>query len=106
MNCPMDLPKLNASNVWDQTYLLLKDHIIKRKFASNQKLSIPDLIEQLGVSRTPIRDAINRLETDGLLKTVARVGTYVVPIEEGFINDIIDCRMMIEHWIIDKIPTL
>lgn len=102
----MDLPKIDNSNLWDKTYLILKDRIIQREFAPNEKLSIPDLSAQLGVSRTPIRDALNRLEMDGLVKTVSKVGTFVVAIEIDDVLDLIDTRLMIESWVVEKLPTL
>lgn len=101
----MDLPKIDNSNLWDKTYLILKDRIIRRDFAPNQKLSIPDLSSQLGVSRTPIRDALNRLEMDGLVKTVSKVGTFVVAIEIDDVLDHIETRLMIECWVAEKLPT-
>jgi len=102
----MDLPKIDNSNLWDKTYLILKDRIIRRKFAPNQKLSIPQLSAQLGVSRTPIRDALNRLEMDGLVKTVSKVGTFVIAIEIDDVLDQIETRLMIECWIAEKLPLL
>lgn len=102
----MLLPKIDNSNLWDKTYTILKEQIIHRKFQPNEKLSIPDLAKQLGVSRTPIRDAINRLEMDGLVRTVSKVGTFVNAIDESIINDIMDTRLMLEFWVIDKIPFL
>jgi len=102
----MNLPKIDNSNLWDKTYLLLKDRIIRRQFAPNQKLSIPELSAQLGVSRTPIRDALSRLEMDGLVKTVSKVGTFVVAIEIDDVLDLIDTRLMIEYWVLEKIPNL
>jgi DNA-binding GntR family transcriptional regulator len=102
----MDLPKIDNSNLWDKTYNILKEQIIHRKFQPNEKLSIPDLAKQLGVSRTPIRDAMNRLEMDGLVRTVSKVGTFVNAIDENTINDIMDTRLMLEFWVIEKIPFL
>ena len=92
----MDLPKLDNTNLWDKTYVILKDRILKRDFQADEKLSIPELASQLGVSRTPIRDALNRLETEGLVKTISKVGTFVNAIDtEDFLN-IMDTRLMLE----------
>lgn len=102
----MDLPKIDTSNLWDKTYMILKDRIVRRDFKPNQKLSIPELAVQLGISRTPIRDALNRLEMDGLVKTVSKVGTFVCALEIEDILDIIDTRHMLELWVVEKIPNL
>lgn len=102
----MELPKLDTTNLWDKTYMLLKERIVRREFKPNQKLSIPELAEQLGVSRTPIRDALNRLEMDGLVKTVSKVGTFVCALEAEDILDIIDTRLMLELWVVKKLPLL
>ena len=55
------------------------------------------------MSRTPIRDALNRLEMDGLVKTVAKVGTFVNAIEIEDLLDIIDTRLMLELWVVEKL---
>lgn len=103
MTLRIDLPKLDTSNLWDKTYNILKESIIRREFSANQKLSIPELAEHLGVSRTPIRDALNRLEMEGLVKTVSKVGTFVVGIEIDDVLDIMDTRLMLEFWVVEKI---
>jgi len=99
----MELPKLDNTNLWDKTYMILKDRIVRREFKPNQKLSIPELAAQLGVSRTPIRDALNRLEMEGLVKTVSKVGTFVNAIEIDDVLDIIDTRLMLELWVAEKL---
>jgi DNA-binding GntR family transcriptional regulator len=100
----MHLSKIDNSNLLDKTYMILKDLILRREFKANQKLSIPEISEQLGVSRTPIRDALNRLEADGLVKTVSKVGTFVNAIEIEDLLDIIDTRLMLELWVVEKLP--
>ncbi|WP_231506536.1 GntR family transcriptional regulator [Paenibacillus sp. UNC451MF] len=99
----MELPKIDNSNLWDKTYSILKDQIIRRCFSPNEKLAIPDLANKLGVSRTPVRDALNRLEMERLVKTVSKVGTFVVAIGSEDIKNIMDTRLMLEYWVIDKL---
>lgn len=96
-------PRLHTSNLCDKTYGLLKEHILQRKFNPDEKLSIPGLARLLGVSRTPIRDALNRLEAEGLVKTISKVGTYVRPIDAHDLLDIMDTRLMLELWVVDKL---
>jgi len=102
----MDLAKLDNSNLWDKTYLVLKDLIVRREFKPNEKLSIPELSAKLGVSRTPLRDALTRLEMEGLVKTVSKVGTFVNAISIEDVLDIIDTRLMLEYWVVEKLPLL
>jgi len=102
----MNLPKIDNSNLLEKAYTILKERIIRREFKPNQKLSITELATQLGVSRTPVRDALNRLEMDGLIKTVSKVGTYVRAIEIQDLLDIMDTRLMLEFWVVDKMPLL
>ena len=106
MAASQNIQKLDRANLWDQSYSILKDMILRREFAPNHKLSIPELSTQLGVSRTPIRDALQRLEVDGLVRTVSKVGTYVNGINEEFVMNVMDTRMMIEYWVADRIPHL
>lgn len=101
---PMDLPKIDNTNLWDKTYALLKESIVRRHFGPNHKLSIPELSRQLGVSRTPVRDALNRLEMEGLVKTVSKVGTFVVAVTAEDVLDYMDTRLMLEYWVVDRLP--
>ncbi|MDF2924650.1 MAG: GntR family transcriptional regulator [Paenibacillaceae bacterium] len=97
------IPKLDNTNLLEKTYTILKELIIRREYPSQHKLSIPDLSAQLGVSRTPVRDALNRLEMDGLVKTVPKVGTFVTGISAENVLDIMDTRLMIELWVVEKL---
>jgi DNA-binding GntR family transcriptional regulator len=65
----------------DRTYRALKDAITSMNiYAGSGELRLDErqLSEDLGVSRTPVREAMARLEQEGLLRIVARKGAYVV----------------------------
>ena len=73
--------KLRRTFVREEAYQLLRDWIVEGKLEPGQKLRDKELADQLGVSRTPIREALLRLEDDGLIKTKANSSTVVSPID-------------------------
>lgn len=73
--------KLQRTFVRDEAYVLLRDWIVEGKLQPNQKLRDKELAEQLGISRTPIREALLRLEEEGLIKTKPNASTVVCPID-------------------------
>ena len=58
-------------------YQQIKEAILSFAFLPNQALIEADLAAQLGISKTPVRDALRQLEQDGLVERVAFRGTYV-----------------------------
>nr|WP_061572240.1 GntR family transcriptional regulator [Bacillus atrophaeus] len=65
----------------DEVYNTLRDWIITGKLEPGAKLRDQDLSETLGISRTPIREALLKLENDGLVVTKANRWTLVSPID-------------------------
>lgn len=78
----VDLKNLKVeSGLKDKVYGSLKEAIVRMDVYSSDeapKLDERQLAEQLGVSRTPVREALTRLEQEGLIKTVPRRGAFVV----------------------------
>jgi DNA-binding GntR family transcriptional regulator len=72
---------LQRTFVREKAYLLLRDWIVKGKLEPCQRLRDKVLAEQLGVSRTPIREALLRLEDEGLVQTKPNSSTLVSPID-------------------------
>jgi|AntAceMinimDraft_1070359.scaffolds.fasta_scaffold06917_7 DNA-binding GntR family transcriptional regulator len=105
-DAPRALRRLDTSNLWNRTYEVLKEKIIFRDFSVDVKISIPQIAAQLNVSRTPVRDALNRLETEGLVLTRPKVGTFVVAIDEATIHAAIDTRLMIELWTVERLKRM
>lgn len=102
----MNIPKITTANHWTQVYQILRAGILQRKFGPNEKIGIPELAAHLGVSPTPIRDALGRLEAEGLIRTVPKVGTFVAPVGTKRAADMIESRLMMETWVLDKWPEL
>lgn len=76
----MKLTPINTVTLKDHVYEKLKDAITGMDIYGNDadlRLDERTLAEQLGISRTPLREAIARLERDGLVEVVARKGVFV-----------------------------
>ena len=75
------LTPLNATSLRDQAYALLKDAIANTDiYSQRQALRLDEraLMQALGVSRTPIREALSILEQEGFVRTVPRRGIFIV----------------------------
>ena len=60
------------------------------------------LAERLGVSRTPIREAMRKLEQEGLVVMIPRRGAQVANITEKDLNDVLEVRIALENVAIEK----
>ncbi len=87
---------LNFSQLNEQVYDLLKGEIIKGNLSPGQRLSISDLANHLGVSVTPVRDALRRLSADGLVEIIPRRGTFVSEFNRRSVQEIFQSRRIIE----------
>jgi DNA-binding GntR family transcriptional regulator len=78
---PLTLSPLNATSLRDQAYSLLKNAIAETDiYDPSQELRLDErqLTAALGVSRTPIREALSLLEQEGFIRTVPRRGIYII----------------------------
>lgn len=67
--------------VREKAYSVLCDWIVRGKLKPNERLRDKELAERLGVSRTPIREALLRLEKEGLVQTKPNSSTIVSPLD-------------------------
>lgn len=74
-------PKLKRTFMKDEAYNELRKWIITGKLQPGTKLRDQDLSDTLGISRTPIREALLKLENDGLVITKANRWTLVSPLD-------------------------
>jgi DNA-binding GntR family transcriptional regulator len=77
-------------------YRKLRQSIIKGKLKPGQKLVMADLAKTFGLSETPVREAIRRLESDGYVHFTPHTGAVVTKIDEGKLVEIYLIRIELE----------
>lgn len=80
MPLPQEATAVSRVCLRDVAYARLRDWIIDGTLAPEESLRDEALAEALGVSRTPVREALQRLEDEGLVVTAATRRTYVSPV--------------------------
>lgn len=76
-----ELEKIDAVSLRTRVYHALQDAIVSGALAPGARLRDQDLAAQLGVSRTPVREALQRLEDEGLVETAPRAATRVTTLD-------------------------
>jgi len=80
----------------DEVYEAVLDRILRRSIKINEQINVDEVAQQLGVSRTPVLDAIKRLSAQGLVEIKARRGTFVRGITEHDLLEIFQVREALE----------
>jgi DNA-binding GntR family transcriptional regulator len=99
MSLPGIVPLAQAKGLKIQVYETLRELIGRMDiYTSTQPIRLDEraLGEQLGVSRTPVREAISRLEQEGIVENIARRGAFVVRKNKDEILDIVDVWAALE----------
>lgn len=85
----------------DVVFNTLRQAILKGELAPGERLMEIQLAEKLGVSRTPIREAIRKLELEGLVLMIPRKGAEVAKISEKSLKDVLEVRRSLEELAIE-----
>lgn len=80
----------------EQVYHRLLDQIVSGKLPEGSKLSEETLCADLGVSRTPAREALMMLDRDKLIERIPRRGCFVRKFDRNEVADIFECRRLLE----------
>ena len=81
----------------DVVFNTLRQAIITGEFAPGERLMEIALANRLGVSRTPVREAIRKLELEGLVVMIPRKGAEVAKITEKDLRDVLEVRSSLEE---------
>ena len=93
-------------NKKDIAYRHIKKIILEEPSYSNRVLSINYFAMKLGMSRSPIRDAIHKLQAEGFLKIVDNRGIFVQELTISEATQIYELRMAVESYLLRKIANM
>ena len=95
------------SSLSHRVYQKIRNDILERRYNDNEELKESSLGKELGVSRTPVREALRQLELEGLVTIVPNKGAYVTGISTKDVKDIYAIRSTLEglavRWAIEHI---
>jgi DNA-binding GntR family transcriptional regulator len=107
--------RLSGAPARDQVYLTLREAIVSAELEPGRRLSEAQLGESMGVSRTPVREAVARLREERLVAIVPQLGTFVTLIspqavaDAAFVREALECsavRLTTERAGIDDLAAL
>jgi GntR family transcriptional regulator, rspAB operon transcriptional repressor len=87
---------INQSRISDQVYDYLRGEIVAGRLAPGERISPEELAQQLKVSKMPIKEAIERLASEGLFEVQARRGTYVSRLNPVDLAETFEVRCALE----------
>ncbi len=90
----------NISQVTVEAQVLdrLRDAILQGYFPADSQLNQVHIAAQFGVSRGPVRAALNKLEQEGLVRNVPHRGTFVAPLDKKTVTDLYNVRAALEGY--------
>jgi DNA-binding GntR family transcriptional regulator len=96
MSKDADFSPASDASLRNKVFKYIKSQIINGTFGAGETLLESKLADELGVSRTPIREAIRLLEMEGLLETTTKKGAVVLGISQKDVEDIYAIRQLVE----------
>ena len=90
------MPKTANKDLKNHTYCILKERLVNCIYPPGTLLNEAQLAADLGASRTPVREAISRLEMEGFVKIMPKKGIYVTDIALNDVLQIFQTRIEIE----------
>ena len=88
----------SAPSLRDQAYLALRELIVHLEFAPGDVLREDELRERLGIGRTPIREALQRLEREHFVTVIPRRGMFVAGIDVSELSMLFETRAVMEPY--------
>ncbi|WP_030899140.1 GntR family transcriptional regulator [Streptomyces sp. NRRL F-5126] len=87
----------------DRVYSHVKEGVLARRYEGGTLLTEGELAEAVGVSRTPVREALLKLEVEGLIKLYPKKGALVLAVSAQEIADVVETRLLVEEFAVRKV---
>ena len=94
---------IDLTNINEKVYEFIKERIIHLTYPPGHKINVRELQRELGISQTPIKDALFRLAGEGMIEISARRGTFVKEVTEKNIEELFATRFILEAGAVDLI---
>jgi len=98
----VDTAGVPVESAAERAYRHIKAGIVSRRYPPSRLLSEGQLADEVGVSRTPIREALLRLQSEGLLELLPKRGALVLPVTADEARDVIETRQIVELFAIRR----
>jgi DNA-binding GntR family transcriptional regulator len=95
-NFQPELPR--RVELWENVLAALRTAILRGELPPGTRLVEAELSDKLGVSRGPVREALSRLEQEGLVEGLPRRGTVVVGLSDQDISEVYGMRIVLEGY--------
>jgi DNA-binding GntR family transcriptional regulator len=83
-------------NLKEKVYWVIKNRILSFELKPGEKIQESEIAQELGVSRTPVREALNKLEQEGLIKIFSNKGYFVSDVTSKEIEELYEIREVLE----------
>ncbi|MGN0658682.1 MAG: GntR family transcriptional regulator [Emergencia sp.] len=94
--------KVERKSLVDQVYDLILEKIQLRELVPGDRLNIEELAREFGVSRTPVRETINRLIQEGFVEQMHNVGPRIIQLDEEQELNLIEANASLFNIVIDS----
>ena len=101
MSVPV-IARLDPVKLRENAYFALRDAFTRGAFAPGDVVSLRQLAEQLGVSMTPVREAVRRLVAEGALTDTPSRTLMVPAFDARRARDLLAARLALEHMVLDR----
>ncbi|GAC67583.1 GntR family transcriptional regulator [Gordonia soli] len=91
------------SSAAERVYQEVKDLILTSRLPGGELVSEGEIATRCSVSRTPVREAFLRLETEGWMRLYPKRGALVVPIADREARDVLDARLLLEIHAVERV---
>lgn len=87
----------------DYAFRIIKEDIITLKLKPNTMISEKILSNELGISRTPVREALNNLSQTGIIEIIPQTGIYITKIDYNLVEEARFLRLQLELGVVKKL---
>ena len=96
---------ISDRSLMNQAYEIIKEAVVSLKLKPGERLKESMLAEELGISTTPIKGALTRLEHEGLVKIIPFKGAFVAQIDDHDVEEIFKLRELLEGAAVKRAAT-